>query len=86
MVKAFNQVRWSGQKCKILSIAGVVRPKKGGLGGASAKHKSQSKGSDLDSMLLESGGLCLGRELLCSTHLVDTCLFSSLCSRSHSIH
>lgn len=69
-----------------LNIAGVIRPKKGDLGGASAKHKSQSKCSDLDSMLLKSGGHCLGRELLCSTYLVDTCLFSSLCSRSHSTH
>lgn len=58
VVKASKQGRWSGQKCEIWNIAGVVRPKKGDLGGASAKHESQSKCSDLDSMLLKSGGHC----------------------------
>lgn len=87
VVKACNQGRWNGQKCKILNTAGVVQPKKWDLGGAPANHRSQSKCSDLYSMFLKSvGALLRERELLCSTHLVDTCLFSSLCSRSHSTH
>lgn len=58
VVKASKQGRCSGQKCEIWNIAGVVRPKEGDLGGASAKHESQSKCSDLDLMLLKSGGHC----------------------------